>query len=72
VDRHFAAATFYRLDVRLEREFSLDDAGQMGALHDVGERLAARLAWPEILAGSDREWLVTRRRRQPRGYAKPV
>jgi hypothetical protein len=72
VDRHFAAATFYRLDVRLEREFSLDDAGQMGALRDVGERLAARLAWPEILAGSDREWLVTRRRRQPRGYAKPV
>ncbi|HET7520250.1 MAG TPA: hypothetical protein VFK61_01790, partial [Candidatus Limnocylindria bacterium] len=72
VDRHFAQATFYRLDVRLEREYSLDDARQMPALRGVGERFAARLAWPEILAGTDREWLVTRRNRQAEDYAQAV
>ncbi|HEY7525775.1 MAG TPA: patatin-like phospholipase family protein [Candidatus Limnocylindria bacterium] len=72
VDRHFPDATFYRVDVRLEREFSLDDAGQLGALHEMGERLAARIDWPALLDGQDSEWLVTRRRRQPRTYAEPV
>jgi len=72
VDRHFAEATFYRIDVRLEREFPLDDARQVAALREIGERLAARLDWPAIVEGQDSEWLVTRHRRQPRTYAEPV
>jgi patatin-like phospholipase/acyl hydrolase len=72
VDRHFVEATFYRIDVRLDREYPLDDAGQLVALHEIGERLAARLDWPAILEGQDSDWLVTRHRRQPRTYAESV
>jgi hypothetical protein len=72
VDRHFADATFYRIDLRLPRDFSLDDARQMGALRELGERLAAQIDWPAILDGRDAEWLVTHRRRQAPGYAESV
>jgi predicted acylesterase/phospholipase RssA len=72
VDRHFNRATFYRLDVKLQREFSLDDAGEMDALQEVGERFAALIDWPAVLAGRDAEWLVSSRGRQPAGYAQSV
>ena len=72
VDRHFAEATFYRIDVRLEREFSLDNARELAPLREIGERLAARIDWPAILSGGDAEWLVTRHRRQPQSYAEAV
>jgi predicted acylesterase/phospholipase RssA len=72
VDRHYHESTFYRLDVRLEREFSLDDAGEMAALRDIGERFAETLDWPAILAGEPTEQLVTPARRQARGYAQKV
>jgi predicted acylesterase/phospholipase RssA len=72
VDRHFDLATFYRMDVRLERDFSLDDAGEMAALRDVGERFAALIDWPAVLAGRDAEWLVSRRGRHAEGYAQAV
>lgn len=72
VDRHFPEARFYRIDVRLDREFSLDNAGELDALREVGERLAARIDWRAILDGRDSEWLVTRGRRQPEGYAEAV
>jgi predicted acylesterase/phospholipase RssA len=72
VDRHFRQATFYRIDVRLERDFSLDNAGEMVALRDVGERLASLIDWPAVLAGRDAEWLVSRRGRQAERYAQAV
>jgi predicted acylesterase/phospholipase RssA len=72
VDRHFHAATFYRMDVRLERDFSIDDADDVAALLDVGERFAALIDWRAVLAGRDVEWLVSRRGRQPEKYAQPV
>jgi predicted acylesterase/phospholipase RssA len=72
VDRHFPEAAFYRLDVRLDREFSLDDADEIPALRDVGERFAALIDWPAVLEGSDDEWRVTHRGRQPQGYAQAV
>ena len=72
VDRHFNAATFYRMDVRLERDFSIDDADDMVALLEVGERFAALIDWPAVLAGRAVEWLVSRRGRQPEKYAQPV
>ena len=72
VDRHFNEATFYRIDARLERDFSLDNAGEMVALREVGERLTALIDWPAVLAGEDAEWLVSRRGRQPERYAQAV
>lgn len=72
VDRHYHESTFYRLDVKLEREFSLDDAGEMTALRDIGERFAETLDWPSILAGQATEQLVTPARRQATGYARAV
>ena len=72
VDRHFHESTFYRLDVKLERDFSLDNAGKMAALRDIGERFATTLDWPAILAGEATPQLVTPARRQATGYAQAV
>jgi hypothetical protein len=72
VDRHFAEAAFYRIDVRLPREFGLDDARGIEELHAIGERLAAEIDWPAILRGEDRRWAVTRRRRRAEAYAREV
>lgn len=72
VDRHFGAATFYRIDVVLPRDIPLDDAGRIPELRQIGEQLAARVDWPAILDGRDAEWLVTRHRRAARGYAQAV
>ena len=72
VDRHYPRATFYRIDVKLDRDLSLDDAGKMAALRDIGERLAARIDWQAVLAGTDTQWLVTRHRRRPADYAEAV
>ena len=72
VDRHFNRATFYRMDVRLKRDFSLDNAAEMAALREVGERFAALIDWPAVLAGRDAEWLVSRRGRQAERYAQAV
>ncbi|HEX6128775.1 MAG TPA: patatin-like phospholipase family protein [Candidatus Limnocylindria bacterium] len=72
VDRHFADAAFYRIDVRLPREFGLDDAARIEELHAIGERLAAEIDWPAVLRGEDRRWAVTRRRRRAEAYAREV
>jgi predicted acylesterase/phospholipase RssA len=72
VDRHFAAATFYRIDVVLPRDVPLDDARRIPELREIGEELAARVDWPAILAGRDEQWLVTRGRRGARDYAEEV
>jgi len=72
VDRHFHESTFYRLDVRLPREFSLDRAGEIPALRDIGERFAEALDWTAILGGQPTEQLVTPARRQAAGYAQAV
>jgi predicted acylesterase/phospholipase RssA len=72
VNRHYPEAAFFRIDVRLKRDFSLDNASEIGPLRDIGERLAALIDWPAVLEGRDAEWRVTRRRRQPRAYAQSV
>ena len=72
VDRHFPTTRFYRLDVKLERDFSLDNAGEMAALREVGERFATLIDWPAVIEGHDADWLVTRSRRQPERYAQAV
>jgi predicted acylesterase/phospholipase RssA len=72
VDRHFPEAAFYRVDVRLPRDFGLDDARRIGELHDIGERMAAEIDWPAVLDGTDQRWAVTRRRRRAAAYAREV
>lgn len=72
VDRHFGSTIFYRIDVRLPRDYPLDDAGGIDELHAIGERLAATIDWPAILDGRDTSWLVTRFRRRAEGYARSV
>jgi hypothetical protein len=72
VDRHYPDAAFYRIDALLPRDFALDDAGGVPDLEAIGERLAAGIDWPAILAGRDTEWRVTRARRRPEEYARPV
>jgi hypothetical protein len=72
VDRHFPDAAFYRIDVRLPRDYGLDDAGEIARLNAIGERLAAEIDWPAVLAGTDQRWAVTRRRRHAEAYAREV
>lgn len=72
VDRHFGAATFYRVDVELPRDYSVDDATKMADLKLLGEKLLPKIVWPKILDGSDDRWLVRKGHRQPSEYAEPV
>ena len=72
VDRHFPQASFYRIDVRLARDFGLDDARSLADLGEIGERLAAEIDWPAILTGDDSKWSVTHGRRRPEAYAREV
>ena len=60
------------VDVKLDRDFSLDNAREMASLRDIGERFAETLDWPAILAGEETEQLVTPARRQAQGYAQAV
>jgi predicted acylesterase/phospholipase RssA len=72
VDRHFPKATFYRIDLELPRDYSVDDATQMADLRQLGEKLAEKIAWPKILDGTDKHWLVRKGHRLPPEYAEPV
>ena len=72
VDRHFAEAAFYRVDVRLDRDIGLDAAQRIGELHAFGERLASEVDWRPILEGGPSPWAVTPRRRRAEAYAKAV
>lgn len=54
VARHYAAAPFYRIDVRLRRDYPIDALGsQLADLERIGGRLAATIDWPAILEGRD-------------------
>ena len=67
--RHFPLARLYRIDTRLPRDIPLDDVGGIAELRGEGERLAARIDWPAVLAGIDTGWLVTERRTLFRQYS---
>lgn len=69
VSRHYAAARFYRIDVRLEREMGLDDASGLPELRRIGQRLAERVDWTGLLDGTDTTWLVHEHNRRPEAYA---
>lgn len=67
--RHFPLERFYRIDTKLQRDIPLDDLGSIAELRREGERLAGRIDWPAILAGTDTNWLVTERKTLFRQYS---
>lgn len=73
VERHYAAAPFYRIDVRLPRDFPLDATGSgLDDLEAIGRRLAASLDWPGILDGTATADRVVPHRVRPEAYCRPA
>ena len=73
VQRHYAAAKFYRIDVKLTRDFPLDTTGAgLKELRSIGEKLAATVPWPEILADTEETFEIEPRKVQPAQYARAV
>ena len=73
VQRHYGAARFYRIDVRLPRDFPLDATGRdIDELVAIGEALASTIDWPSILDGTDETFRVRRGETRPEAYCKAV
>ena len=73
VQRHYPAARIYRIDVALPHDFALDATGAaIDELADLGERLAALVDWPAILAGTDTSFLVGPGETRPEAYCRAV
>lgn len=70
VHRHYPTTPFYRLDLELEREIGLDAVDRLDELRAAGERLAAVVDWPAILAGRDERFRVTAATTLPREYCR--
>jgi patatin-like phospholipase/acyl hydrolase len=69
VDRHYGAAPFYRIDVRLPHDIPLDTAGAgLDELQRLGQGLAGTLDWPAILQGKEEAHRVGPGRTRPDGY----
>ncbi len=73
VQRHYGAARFYRIDVSLPRDYPLDATGPaIDELAAIGERLAAMIDWPAVLAGTDETFLVRAGETRPEEYGRAV
>ena len=72
VHRHYPEAAFYRLDVRLPSDIDVDAVDRVGELRRMGDAFAATIDWPAILAGTDREFLVTDASTLSREYCRVV
>jgi predicted acylesterase/phospholipase RssA len=73
VQRHYAAARFYRIDVALPRDIPLDATGRaITELRDIGARLAATVDWPAVLAGTEESFLVRPGETRPEAYCRSV
>jgi predicted acylesterase/phospholipase RssA len=73
VERHYAAARFYRIDVRLPHDIPLDAGGaQLDELEEIGRSLAELVDWPAILAGAPSDFDVTPRNVGAEAYARSV
>jgi predicted acylesterase/phospholipase RssA len=70
VHRHWPEATFYRMDLELEREIGLDAVERVGELRAMGERLAAAVDWEAVLDGRDERYRVTDATTLPREYCR--
>jgi patatin-like phospholipase/acyl hydrolase len=74
VQRHYGAATLYRVDARLPRDYPLDTVGPgLDELEGIGRGLAASIDWPAILDGRDQEFRVGHAREaQPEAYCRVI
>lgn len=73
VARHYGAATFYRIDVKLPRDIPLDAEGTtLDELEGIGRALAAEVDWPAILAGRDSPFRISETRDTAREYARDL
>jgi len=78
VQRHYfkrrhRQAAFYRIDVRLPRDYPLDATGEaLAELARIGRRLAAEIPWRAILDGTDESFRVKTRSTQPEEYCRRV
>jgi uncharacterized protein len=74
VQRHYDAATLYRIDVRLPRDFPLDTVGEgLDELEGIGRGLAALIDWTAVLDGRDEEFRIGHpREAQPRTYCRVI
>jgi patatin-like phospholipase/acyl hydrolase len=72
VQRHYAAARFYRIDVKLERDFKLDSISAVAELRRIGEKLAATIDWPAILAGDEKTFEIDPKKVRPAAYLRAV
>jgi len=58
--------------VRLPSDIDVDAVDRVGELRRLGEAFAATVDWPAILAGADREFLVTGASTLSREYSRVV
>ena len=72
VHRHFPLAAFYRLDLELERDVSLDDVASLPELRAAGDRLADAVDWDALLDGRDQRFRVTDATTLTREYCRIV
>ena len=74
VQRHYSAATLYRIDVRLPRDFPLDTVGNgLDELEGIGRGLAGLIDWSAVLEGRDEDFRVGHpREAQPEAYCRVI
>ena len=73
VERHYPAARFYRIDVRLPRDIPLDATGSaLDELEQIARDLARLVDWTAILAGRPTQFSVTAGKDQPSQYAQSL
>jgi len=56
--RHFPQMTFYRIDTELMENIGLDDANKIRRLVEYGQRLAEKIDWNAILAGTETRFRI--------------
>jgi predicted acylesterase/phospholipase RssA len=73
VQRHYGAARFYRIDVRLPRDIPLDATGAtLDELESIARKLADQVDWPAILDGRDETFRVRPGTTKPEAYCRSV
>jgi hypothetical protein len=56
--RQFPDMPFYRIDIELKEDISLDGAENIDKLQEYGQKLADTIDWDAILAGTDRRFRI--------------
>lgn len=70
--RQYPQMPFYRIDTELKEDIPLDDVSNIKRLMDIGERLAEKINWKAILAGTDRKFRIRVKNTQWEQYKEEV